>query len=74
MYNDTTWRKCNKFASYVMMIAGAITIISSLLVKGIVSTIIMLGSLLISIVIMMIYAYIVYRDERKKDNEGTNKE
>jgi heme/copper-type cytochrome/quinol oxidase subunit 2 len=57
-----------------MMIAGAIIIISAIFVKGIVSTIIMLASLLISISIMMIYAYIVYRDERRKESEGTNKE
>ncbi len=74
MYNDTTWNKSNRFASYVMMIAGVITIISAIFVKGIASTVIMLASLLISIPIMMIYAYIVYRDERKKDDEGTNKE
>lgn len=74
MYNDTTWRKSNKFASYVMMIAGALIIISAIFVKGIASTIIMLASLLIAILVMMIYAYIVYRDERRKDSEGTNKE
>lgn len=74
LYNDTTWNKSNRFASYVMMIAGVIIIISAIFVKGIVSTIIMLASLLISIPIMMIYAYIVYRDERKKDDEGTDKE
>ena len=73
LYNDTTWNKSNRFASYVMMIAGVIIIISAIFVKGIASTIIMLASLLISIFIMMIYAYIVYRDERKKDDEGTNK-
>ena len=74
LYNDTTWNKSNRFASYVMMIAGVIIIISAILVKGIASTVIMLASLLISIAIIMVYAYTVYRDERKKDNEGTNKE
>ena len=57
-----------------MMIAGVITIISAIFVKGVASTVIMLVSLLISIAIIMVYAYTVYRDERKKDNEGTNKE
>lgn len=66
MYNDTTWRKSNKFASYVMMIVGAVSIIGAIFVKGIISTIIMLGSLLLSIPVMMIYAYIVYKKEKVK--------
>ena len=74
LYNDTTWNRCNRFASYVMMIAGMISIIGALFVKGIAATIIMLGSLLFSLPIMMVYAYIIYREEKKKDNEGTNKE
>lgn len=72
-YNDTTWNKSNRFASYVMMVAGVVSIIGALFIKGITATIVMLGSILISIPIIMIYAYIVYRDERKKDNEETDK-
>jgi uncharacterized membrane protein len=73
LYNDTTWSKSNKFASYVMVVAGIVSIIGALFIKGITATIVMLGSILISIPIIMIYAYIVYRDERKKDNEETDK-
>lgn len=72
-YNDTTWNKSNHFASYVMMVAGVVSIIGALFIKGITATIVMLDSILISIPIIMIYAYIVYRDERKKDNEETDK-
>ena len=74
LYNDTTWNKSNRFASYVMMIAGAISIIGAVFVKGMASAIMMLGSLLISVPVIMVYAYIIYRDERKNDNERTNKE
>lgn len=74
MYNDITWRKSNRFASIVMMIAGAISITAAIFVKGIVSTIIMLGALLLSIPVMMIYAYIVYCEERSNNDEGNNKE
>ena len=73
-YNDTTWRKSNKFASYVMIIAGVISIISSLLTKGTIAGIIMMISVILGIVIMTIYAYIVYRDERNKESEGSNQE
>ncbi len=72
-YNDTTWNKSNRFASYVMMVAGVVSIIGAFFIKGIFATIVMLGSILISIPIITIYAYIVYRDERKKDNEETDK-
>lgn len=71
-YNATTWRKSNKFASYVMMIAGVISIISSLLTKGTIAGIIMMISVILGTVIMTIYAYIVYRDERNKESEGSN--
>jgi uncharacterized membrane protein len=73
LYNDTTWSKSNKFASYVMVVAGIVSIIGALFIKGITATIVMLGSILISIPIIMIYAYIVYRNERNKDNEETDK-
>ena len=73
-YNDTTWRKSNKFASYLMIIVGIICIIGSLLFNETVSGIIMMVSTIIAIALMTIYAYIVYRDERKKENEGTDKE
>lgn len=74
LYNDNTWNKSNHFASYVMMISGVISIIGAIFVSGIAATIIMLGSLLISIPIIMVYSCIVYREERKKDSEGTDKE
>lgn len=70
MYNDTTWNKSNRFASYAMITAGVITIISALLTKGIVSSIIMISSLVIVIPIILIYAYFVYRAERRKESEG----
>jgi len=69
LYNDTTWNKSNRFASYVMMITGAIISISALFTKGITAPIVMITLVLISIVIMSVYAYSVYRVERKKENE-----
>lgn len=73
LYNDTTWNKSNRFASYVMMVSGLTSIVGAIFVQeGFISTLIMIGSLLISIPVIMIYAYIVYRDERRKDNETNN--
>lgn len=73
-YNDTTWAKSNRFASCVMIIAGAISIIASLLINGALAGIIMMISVFSGIVLMTVYAYIVYRNERKKDCEGSDKE
>lgn len=74
LYNENTWQRSNRFASYIMMIAGVITIIGALLFKGLAAPIIMLASVTLSLLVILIYAYFVYRDERKKENEGTNKE
>lgn len=74
LYNENTWQRSNRFASYIMMIAGVITIIGALLFKGLAAPIIMLASVTLSLLVILIYAYFVYRDERKKENEGINKE
>lgn len=67
-YNDITWTKSNRFAAYIMMIAGAISLLGSILFDGTVSMSIMMLTFIISIITMTIYAYIVYRDEKKKEN------
>ncbi len=71
-YNDITWNKSNRFASYVIMIAGAIAAICSLFVKGILSSLLSVGALIIAVPIIMIYAYFVYREEKRKENEENN--
>lgn len=73
LYNDTTWNKSNRFASYVMMASGLISIVGAIIVpEGFISALIMVGALIASIPVIMIYAYIVYRDERKKENEAND--
>lgn len=73
-YNDTTWNKSNRFSSYVLMLAGAIAAICSLFVKGILSSLLSVGALIIALPIIMIYAYFVYREEKRKNNESNNQE
>ena len=72
MYNDNTWNKSNRFASYVFMIVGAILAISSLLFES--GAIVGMVAFLIGMVITVLYAYLVYSRERRKDNEGNHKE
>ena len=72
MYNDNTWNKSNRFASYVFMIVGAIWAISSLLFES--GAIVGMVTFLIGMVIVIAYAYLVYSRERRKDNEENHKE
>ncbi len=71
-YNDVTWSKSNRFAAYVMMIAGGISLIGSIIWGGTTTINIMLISFLTAIVIMTLYAYVIYKKE--KDNERSNQE
>ena len=66
MYNDVTWTKSNRFAGYVMIIAGLITAALGIILGGMTSVIVMMIVIFASIVPMMIYAYLVYTDEKKK--------
>lgn len=69
-YNDVTWTKSNRFAAYLMMISGAVSLIGSIIFDGTIAMNIMLVSFIISIVTMTIYAYVIYRKE--KSNETNN--
>ena len=67
MYNDITWRKSNLFAGFVCMISGALWIITGFIFTGIVAAIIMLCVMVCASVIMLVYAYNVYKREKKND-------
>ena len=71
-YNDVTWNKSNKFASYVLIIAGAISALCSLFINGTLASLLTVSTLLIALPIIMVYAYIVYRDEKRKNDESNN--
>ena len=73
-YNDNTWNKSNRFGSYALMIAGVISAISSLFVNGILAAFLCIGSLLIALSITIVYAYIVYQEEKRKDGKEIHKE
>ena len=54
------------------MIVGAISALCSLFVSGTIASLLSFGALLIALPIIMVYAYIVYRAERRKNDEGNN--
>ena len=72
MYNDVTWNKSNKFSSYVLMIAGAVVALSSLFIEGELGAVISSATIILSFLLCIIYAYIVYRNEKRRDSEGNN--
>ena len=67
MYNDVTWQKSNRFAAYAMILAGIVTALVGLIAGGMVSLIVLLAALVVTSVIVSVYSYRVYRNE--KNNE-----
>lgn len=68
-FNDVTWYKCNRFGGIAMMVSGLITAIGGLIFGGVVSSIIMMFSVFGSLIVILIYAYLIYQDEKKKADE-----
>ena len=63
MYNDVTWAKSNRFAGIALIIVGVLTIITSIFVEGMLATGLMLIYLFISLIVMVIYSYKVYKTQ-----------
>lgn len=61
MKNDITWAKSNRFGGICFIMAGFIISIEALLIGGILSTVIMLGILILSAVISIVYSYYAYK-------------
>ncbi len=68
-YNDITWSKSNRFASYAMVIYGVIIAVCGIILNGIAAMIVMLSTLFVTLIILIVYAYIIYRKEVKKNND-----
>ncbi len=68
MYNDTTWMKSNRFGAVTMMIAGLMTIITTIFVKSGVALVMLIVYILLATALIIIYSYRVYKKELIKDN------
>ena len=64
MHNDVTWAKSNRFAGVMLMIVGLMTIITAIFADFMLATGLMLIYLFVSLIIMLIYSYKVYKKER----------
>ena len=68
MYNDSTWRKSNRFGAFALVIAGILTIILAVVVKSFsVALICALGLVALTSIISVIYAHKVYIQEINKE-------
>lgn len=72
MYNDTTWRKSNRFGGIAMMIAGLSTIIAAIFVKLAIAVAFFLVSVLITVTVTLIYSNKVYKSELSKSDDSVS--
>ncbi|MBE5949481.1 MAG: DUF1648 domain-containing protein [Lachnospiraceae bacterium] len=56
MNDEEVWKKANRFAGKLFMIAGLLTVIESLIIGGIASTMIMVGILIVVAIVSAAYA------------------
>ena len=71
MYNDTTWMKSNLFGGVATIIAGLLTIVTTVFVRSALAVVLLLVYILAATVITLIYSHKIYRAELSKDSEGS---
>ena len=74
MYNDVTWKKSNYFGAVGMMILGFLTVIAGIAFDGISGIAVMLALLTAFIIVILIYAFKVYKKEIAKENQEEKQE
>lgn len=67
MYNDNTWRKSNRIGAICLIIAGVLTIVTTVFANGMVSTIFLLVYVLLAAVVAVWYSKKVYDQEKKQE-------
>jgi len=66
MYNDTTWKKSNRFGGVAFVIAGVLTIITAFIIKSSFgSGMLSVGYICVASIVTFAYAYKVYKAEVK---------
>ena len=67
MYNDNTWRKSNRIGAICLIIAGVLTIVTTVFANGMVSTILLLVYVLLAAIVAVWYSKKVYDQEKKQE-------
>ena len=68
MYNDTTWMKSNRFGAIAMIIAGMLSVGTTIFTKALTAIILMTVYLLAAVIAIFIYSYRVYKKELAGQN------
>ena len=69
MYNDQTWRKSNFGGAICLIIAGLMTVVTSVIVKDVfLVKMIPMGYMFAAVLVAIVYSYRVYRMELEKEN------
>lgn len=69
MYNENTWRLSNRLGAWLLIIAGLLTILTTVVADGNISTIMLLVYLIAASVVLIIYSKIVYDRERREESK-----
>lgn len=67
MQNDIVWVKSNRFGGMVGVFSGLVIIIQALLIKGMTSTLITVGIIVLFAIISTIYSYYIYKNLKTKN-------
>lgn len=67
MYNDNTWQKSNRIGGIAMIIAGFVTALFGVIFDGLVGIFVMLGMLFAFTFALILVAYFIYKDEKRKE-------
>lgn len=71
MYNDTTWKKSNRFGAIAIIFAGLLTIITAVFMKSSIgATMAALGYICLASILTVAYAHKVYIGERELEQNG----
>ena len=68
MYNENTWRKSNRLGAWLMIIAGLLTILTTVFADGNISTILLIVYLIAASAVLIIYSKVVYDRERRGES------
>lgn len=69
MYNENTWRLSNRLGAWLMIIAGLLTVLTTVVADGNISTILLVVYLIAASVVLIIYSKIVYDRERRAESK-----
>lgn len=67
MSDDRVWAESNRVGGVVMIIAGFLIVLSSIVIKGIATEFVTLGIIVASAIISTIYSYAVYKKYKNSD-------